>query len=292
MIYQINRDKWNNMLCEFAEMCHRNHFHNDYMKRNKELKNLHKGRRCFIIGNGSSILNQDLSLLKDEIVFVTNSFWRNQKNYESARPTYYLLFDPMYFSLEHKRLVQSDLDGMDEMIKSKECDFKPSLILPVVREGEQDIAKLYRWYDVTPVYHINNKLTFYDGYGKKYDLSKSVPAFQCVIQYAMAIASYMGVRYIYLLGVEQTNILDHIEAYLGKESTHYAFSCQSEKEKKEMRNQLTAFPLEKILKGYSMIFHLYKEVFQYLRKQGIEVYNCTPISLIDSIPFKEYESLF
>src|SRR5690349_18838408 len=44
------------------------------LKRNEVFRNLHKGRRCFIIGNGPSIKDQDLSPLANEITLVTNSF--------------------------------------------------------------------------------------------------------------------------------------------------------------------------------------------------------------------------
>ena len=46
------------------------------LKRNKELKDRHKGGRCFIVLNGPSINNHDLSSLKDEEVFATNYFYR------------------------------------------------------------------------------------------------------------------------------------------------------------------------------------------------------------------------
>ena len=45
-----------------------------------ELKNSEKGKRCFIIGTGSSIKEQNLTLLKDEIVIgVGGLFMHNDK---------------------------------------------------------------------------------------------------------------------------------------------------------------------------------------------------------------------
>src|SRR6185295_12690269 len=37
------------------------------LKRNEIFRDRHKGKRCFVIGNGPSLKNQDLSLLADEI---------------------------------------------------------------------------------------------------------------------------------------------------------------------------------------------------------------------------------
>jgi uncharacterized Rossmann fold enzyme len=36
----------------------------DYEKRLKALKDLHRGKRCFIIGNGPSLKAEDLEMLK------------------------------------------------------------------------------------------------------------------------------------------------------------------------------------------------------------------------------------
>ena len=43
--------------------------------KNQELKDIYKEKRCFIIGNGPSIKDQDLTLFKNEITFVANNFY-------------------------------------------------------------------------------------------------------------------------------------------------------------------------------------------------------------------------
>ena len=37
---------------------------------NSELRNIYKGQRCFVLGNGPSLNSQKIELLKDEIVFM------------------------------------------------------------------------------------------------------------------------------------------------------------------------------------------------------------------------------
>ncbi|MGD8605070.1 MAG: DUF115 domain-containing protein [Anaerolineales bacterium] len=54
------------------------------IKRLQELKNIHRGERCFILGNGPSLNQTDLSLLENEITFGLNRI--------------YLLFPKMGFS--------------------------------------------------------------------------------------------------------------------------------------------------------------------------------------------------
>lgn len=67
-------------------------FHNwqrDSVKRLMELKDLHRGERCFLIGNGPSINKMDLSKLREEYTICTNKFFLAfpELGYET---TYYL----------------------------------------------------------------------------------------------------------------------------------------------------------------------------------------------------------
>lgn len=58
------------------------------------LYNKFRGKRCFIVGNGPSLNNHDLSLLEGEYVFAVNSFF--YKTQETGfRPTFYVVEDNM-----------------------------------------------------------------------------------------------------------------------------------------------------------------------------------------------------
>ena len=61
----------------------------DFQK-NIELKDIHTDKRCFIIGLGASIKEQDLTLLKDEIVIGVSSLF-NHKDISLIQPNYYVL---------------------------------------------------------------------------------------------------------------------------------------------------------------------------------------------------------
>ena len=52
---------------------------------NAEFKDIHKGQRCFIVGNGPSLNDEDLSLLENEYVFTVNKIKDgNVKEYQYA----------------------------------------------------------------------------------------------------------------------------------------------------------------------------------------------------------------
>ena len=44
------------------------------LPRNAAFRDCHKGQRCFVIGNGPSLKQQDLAPLAQEITLVTNNF--------------------------------------------------------------------------------------------------------------------------------------------------------------------------------------------------------------------------
>jgi|GEM_PF-2018193 len=54
--------------------------------------NRHRGERCFIIGNGPSLLKNDLSLLKNEITFGVNAIYLNKETRDFL-PTHYVVED-------------------------------------------------------------------------------------------------------------------------------------------------------------------------------------------------------
>jgi hypothetical protein len=62
-----------------------------YQKRLRDLRDKHKGKRCFIIGNGPSLKNMDISKLKNEITIGSNGIYKNFEKW--GFHTNYLLFE-------------------------------------------------------------------------------------------------------------------------------------------------------------------------------------------------------
>lgn len=58
------------------------------------LRNAHRGRRCFIMGNGPSLNRCDLTKLADEYTFGVNSIFLNREAM-GFDPTYYVVEDPL-----------------------------------------------------------------------------------------------------------------------------------------------------------------------------------------------------
>jgi hypothetical protein len=72
-----------------------------YAKKNREklsrFSDIHRGERCFIIGNGPSLSLMDLSKLKNEITFGTNRIYL-LFNKTEFRPTYYVSINELVLS--------------------------------------------------------------------------------------------------------------------------------------------------------------------------------------------------
>lgn len=68
-----------------------------------KLKDKHKDKRTFLIGNGPSLRNEDLGLLKDEITLASNKIYLAFKN-TPWRPTYYLVEDDLVYKQNYNEI--------------------------------------------------------------------------------------------------------------------------------------------------------------------------------------------
>src|SRR3989338_8496092 len=63
---------------------------------NVKIKNTKTGKRCFIMGNGPSLKDIDLTDFRNEETFVVNTFW-NHERYKDINPKYYILTETKIF---------------------------------------------------------------------------------------------------------------------------------------------------------------------------------------------------
>ncbi len=146
-----------------------------------DLKNIHRGRRCFIIGNGPSLNIEDLPRLKNEVTFACNKIYLAFDKTE-WRPTYYSILDVLVAENNSKvvnklnlcKIFHEDVrpwfDGADDIIWLK------GLAEPLI-DGEYQGR-----FSANPL----------DG----------VCGGWSVIFPQIQIAYYMGIREIYLIGVD------------------------------------------------------------------------------------------
>lgn len=174
-------------------------------RKNLELKNKHLGSRAFIIGNGPSILKQDLTRLSGEVTFVLNSFFHHPQ-YEQINPTYLCSCDPLLNDVEHRnKWYAFQKEKTKKTIKlfskySEATDKKNNLF--------QDHS-VYYLHTPVPFLPLISNLEYCPT-----DLTKPLSNYgMAFIDIAILSAYYMGIKEIYLLGMDG-GVVNSLEDYM------------------------------------------------------------------------------
>lgn len=144
----------------------------------KQYKDIHKGERCFIIGNGPSLKVQDLEEINNEYSMASNRIFAIY-NETSFRPTYYFAQDQ---SVIQKNIDEiKDLGGIKFIRSMGEKRYSDSSFIKFFINN-------FNYYSQKPPKFGTDITKFYDGYTVTYSM----------IQFA----AYMGFNEIYLIGVD------------------------------------------------------------------------------------------
>ena len=176
-------------------------FYARYGHKLKRFKDIHKGQRCFIIGNGPSILKQDLTKLKNEITFVVNWFALHEQ-YSEINPTYYCMAarDFFYDSDTNPQLRDSNIQ-LHKLLREKTGNAVKFLNYQV-----KPYVESHNLFPGHQVYYLNHE-SFISIYkrGMSQDITKVVyigPT--SIIDFCLHLAFYMGFSEVYLLGCDCT----------------------------------------------------------------------------------------
>ena len=166
-------------------------FLTDNESRIKKLKNLHKGKRAFILGNGPSLNKCDLSLLKNEITFGVNGIYLNYEN---------MGFYPTYYVVEDKLVAEDRADSINSF-QGPDYKFFGNYLKAYGIEDDQDTL----WLNVRFNY---NEYSGFPHFSK--NILRMVWVGGTVSYLCMQIAYYMGFDEIYLIGFDHDyKIPDH-----------------------------------------------------------------------------------
>lgn len=154
------------------------------------LYNAFKGKRCFIIGNGPSLNEHDLNLLKDEYTFGVNSF------YYKTRETG---FRPHFYVVEDSSVMKENI----EEIKNFDAPYK---FFPT------NYKSLHPKQPNTLFFRMNRG--FYEKSSPNYvvprfstDASKVLYCGQSVTYINLQLAYFMGFTEVYLIGMDFSYVI-------------------------------------------------------------------------------------
>lgn len=210
----------------------------------KKFQNLHKGQKCFIIGNGPSLKLDDLEKIADEgiVSFGSNYIF---KCYDKTywRPDYYVVMDTAAV-----RTFLFDKDLASQIFQNSKQVF-------AYNYGDLDsieIVNLVRFN-----YNCSNEIGMFSS-----DCAKQIYTGKTVTYVMLQLAVYMGFSEIYLLGMDHT------------------FSTEIKKDGTLIHNNIEDH--SKVLDcGKVAYFHIdeatkaYMSAKQYADEHGIKIYNAT-----------------
>lgn len=230
-----------------------------------KLKDVYKGKRCFLIGNGPSLKSEDLTRLyeNNEITFAFNRIY-NIFDDTKWRPTFYISQD------------EKMLGGCVEIVDK--------LNLPV-----KFIPIQLHWYhgiDIHDAVYFNmnwQKLEQPKDYLFSNNVAHEVACASTGMYTAVQFAAYMGFSEIYLIGVDhhfQISQNNQGEIIIDNSVKDY-FSEKYNEDKAQLYIPNT----EKSTETYVAMKIRCEE-------QGIKVYNATRGGKLEVFPRKEFDELF
>lgn len=148
----------------------------------KKFKDIHKGERCFIIGNGPSLTPEDLDLISEEYTFAANKIFALFDK-TKWRPTYYFNID--------LSVISNNFSEINKL----ECK-KKFICVWAKEHGKCFDNSIYIC--SCPFYTIN--LFNYRGAFVQEDVSKYFSCGLTVTFTMIQMAIYMGFKELYLIG--------------------------------------------------------------------------------------------
>lgn len=245
--------------------------HNELIN-NKRLKNLYKGKRCFFIGNGPSLVEMDLSFLANEYVFAANSFSAHPQA-KLTKPDFYSSIVPWRFVVENntrKKTIES--------IK-RICRINKHIILFLNIDYKKYIERnnLFNGYRI---FYLKALLPILESYKFYSDISKPHSFTDGSAYNAFACLSYMGFDKIYFIGCDTTFRKNSDFDHFYNEKTHPT-----------MKDNI-------IVNNEELYLHYYLElkrwrlVVNYFRKKGVKILNAGIGGNNDVCPRVDYSLLF
>lgn len=238
------------------------------LRSNAKYKNQYAGKRCFILGSGPSIKDQDLTKLRDEWTFAMNTFCMH-KQYDQIHPKFYVIF--------HSEYLRGDKTSIEFLnTLSSKIHEDTILVLPL---------KTKRLFESLNVLPKNKKIYIYvRGFMEKekpdgFNITRAVPSPMSVSVMCLIVALYMGFDPIYLMGLEHNWLAIPPKMDFPHFSDSYSgqFLHRDSSETYE-QNCWTSY----------LLFRNYRLLSKSTKSKII---NLTPTSYLDTFPFDKYENI-
>jgi len=163
----------------------------EILARNNRFYNLHRGERCFILGSGHSVKEQNLTRLAGEIVMTQNHFHAHEE-IRIIDPTYHVNV-PKYQPREFDEDWRDWLRTMDDRLPRETVLFFGENTKYLVDEMGLFQGRAY---------YMKHGYSSVAVRRAPVDITQAIMAVPTVLTQCLAIAIYMGFREVYLLGFD------------------------------------------------------------------------------------------
>lgn len=249
---------------------------------NKQYKNIHKGERCFVFGNGPSIEDIDFAHFANEYVFTVNQMMRRD-NFSLLKTNYHFVADQNYFKLNCEQAEDAEL--LLTMRSIGDQNNRPVCFFP---SNQKKFVQNNKFSEVVDISYFCSPINLLSNNILSTNYAWLIPRFGTVVHFAIAMAIYMGFSEIYLLGCEGTSIIANINSALKKNTIDLSYCYEvNELQKRWLEKVISSKSMEKCAKSFYDMLVGYRRLSEYCTYKQIALFNCTPESVIDSIEYIE-----
>ncbi|MDA9842434.1 hypothetical protein N9C57_02355 [Gammaproteobacteria bacterium] len=235
-----------------------------YFKKNNKfnlLKNIHDGKRVFILLNGKSLKNYDLNFLKDEIVICTNHFNINE-NYNMIKPKYHCATDNNFFDIKNFPHRKKQLEEL--IAENPNTNYIFNQKYKNFFDEKSNVFCVYSKHLPT-----RNNLSL--------DFSKNVSSFSNISLFAISLALYLGSKEIYIMGMDfEPGVFSHF---------------YDEKNKDSILNRSNKDEVFGWYMGYTRTHLESYYLNEHARKNNTKIFNLNYKSYMRAYDFKDFNDL-
>lgn len=225
----------------------------------KTFHNVHKNKKCFVVGNGPSLLLEDLEKIQRAgyVTFASNYIFKCYEN-TSWRPNYYFVFDTNGIRrfLQDENIVNIISSNCDNIFSYNYMD-----------ENTKKIDNL-----ITCNYICSNEVPMFSS-----DCERQVYSGKSVSYAMLQVAIYMGFSEIYLLG------MDHSFSTEVKADATVIHNNVQDHAKELDCGSVSYFYVDEVTKAYLV-------AKKYADEHGVKIYNATrggKLEVFERIDFEE-----
>ncbi|WP_370240681.1 6-hydroxymethylpterin diphosphokinase MptE-like protein [Pararhodobacter marinus] len=240
-----------------------------YSPRLRALREKYRGtRRCFVIGNGPSLNETDLSLLKDEVTFAVNGFFLKTKDLD-WKPTFYIVED---------HLVAEDRAKWINSFKG------PIKMFPAY------LGYMFPETEDTIFYNHRPRKSYPHGFDFSTEADKITYTGATVTFSMLQLAFYMGFEEIYMIGVDASYAIPED----AQQASSYAVGVIDMKS-----DDVNHFHPDYFGKGFrwhdpqvDKMVEAYKEARKVVDQTNQRIYNATVGGQLEVFERRDFHSLF